>query len=77
MTAITVRLKSDNSLVCFGPDNGMYDPGFNSITMKKQVESDYAAVMQEWVASKPTPPDRQAQVLANPAVPQWFKDYLG
>lgn len=50
MKAITVRTMSDGKLVCFGPDDGQYEPGYNKATTTKQQESDYDAVLAEWQA---------------------------
>lgn len=48
MKAVTVRKKSDNTLVCFGPDNGMYAPGYDASMTYQTVEADYTAVQAEW-----------------------------
>ena len=64
MKAVTVRKMADGSLVCFGPDNGMYDPGFDAATMTKQVEADYQAVMAEWHSKPVVADDRTAAKLA-------------
>lgn len=64
MTAVTVRKNSDASLVCFGPDNGMYDPGFDAATMTKQVEADYQAVMAEWQGKPVVSDERTVAKLA-------------
>ena len=50
MNALTIRLIADGTLVCFGPENGRYDPQFDPTTMRKQREADYAAVLTEWQA---------------------------
>lgn len=49
MKAITVR-DSGGKLICFGPDNGMYDPSMNGkpAGAVKTVESDYQAVYDEF-----------------------------
>lgn len=51
MKAVTIRTISDGTLVCFGPDNGQYDPGFDKATSTKQHEADYDAVLTEWTAT--------------------------
>lgn len=67
MNAITVRKKLDNQLICYGPDNGMYDPGYDPTTMVKSVEPDYEQVIGEWVRTQPIPTSRSTlkQQLAN------------
>lgn len=47
MKAVTVR-QLDGTLLCFGPDNGMYNPGYDPATSTKQVETDYDAIVTEW-----------------------------
>ncbi len=76
MKAIVVRDKGTGAVVAMGPDNGMYDPGYDQATMVKDVESDYAAVYAEWRQANPVQVDRRLALLANPAVPQWFKDFI-
>lgn len=75
MKVITVRKLADNSLVCFGPDNGQYDPGVPDGCIKS-VEPDYPTVLAAWTASKPAPVDKRSVVLADARIPQWFKDWL-
>lgn len=60
MTALVVRRNTDHGLVCFGPNNGQYDPGYDPATMTKAVESDYNAVLAEWQAAHPAPPTRDS-----------------
>lgn len=79
MQVITVRKLSDKSLVAFGPDNGMYDPGYNPAVSVKALEPDYETVFAEWTAlqaARPPVPDKRAAILGSPTVPQWFKDYI-
>lgn len=76
MRAITIRKVSDNSLVAFGPENGMYDPSYTPGSAVRAVEPDYNAVLAEWTAKAPPVPDKRANLLSNPAVPQWFKDFI-
>ncbi len=54
MKAIVVRDKGTGAVVAMGPDNGMYDPGYDQATMVKDVKSDYAAVYAEWRQANPT-----------------------
>ncbi len=75
MKALVVRKTSDNSLVCFGPHDGMYNPG-TPVGAIKKIEPDYDAVLVEWQATQPVPVNKKSVILANPAVPQWFKDYI-
>lgn len=51
MKAVTIR-DTLNNLICFGPDNGMYDPGVPD-GMTKQVEDDYEAIKLEYIANLP------------------------
>ena len=76
MQAVTIRAKTTRALIAFGPADGMYDPGFNPETAIRTIEPDYATVFAEWQQTQPIPVDRNAHALADPAVPQWFKDYL-
>lgn len=64
MKAVTVRKKADNALVCFGPSNGMYAPGFDPVTMTHQEEPDYHAVLAEWQGKPVVADDRQVAKLA-------------
>lgn len=47
MNAVTVR-RLDGTLLCVGPDNGMYNPGYDTALSTKQVETDYEAIVAEW-----------------------------
>lgn len=47
MKALTVRLL-DGTLICFGPDDGMYRPNYDPATCTRQVEPGYDAVLEEW-----------------------------
>lgn len=71
---ITVR-NAAGVLQCFGPDNGRYEPSLRP-GWTKQHEPDEAAVLDEWAQLHPASPDKRQQMLTNPAVPQWFKDWL-
>ena len=86
MKAITLR-KLDGTIVCFGPDNGGYDPSPVLDTVRR-VEDDYDVVLQEWIAflaTLPPPPTAEEvftqKVLAaldglklNPQFTQIIKD---
>jgi hypothetical protein len=74
MNSLVLRTKDTNTLICFGPCNGSYDPGTPSGTY--QNIEDYDAVLQEWMAAHPKPIDKRTILLANQLVPQWFKDYI-
>lgn len=83
MQAITIRRKTDNSLVCFGPNNGMYDPNYDPSSSVRQIEPDYDTVLKEFqtaLASQPVVPSAaQSKIdlaLASPAIPQVLKDVL-
>lgn len=56
MKAVTVR--QNGALICFGPDNGMYDPS-TATPGQRAVEPDYDAVLAEW-AAMPKPADPRA-----------------
>jgi hypothetical protein len=58
MQAVTIRKRSDNTLICFGPDNNQYDPVFDVATMVRNTEPDFSAVITEWMAAHPAPPSR-------------------
>lgn len=56
MIAITVRDKITGVIVHMGPDNGMYDPGYNPGTQTKQKEPGYELLLTQHlseVASRP------------------------
>lgn len=79
MRVVTIRKTTDASLVAFGPEDGMYDPGYDPLTTRKALELDYTQVLAEWTALQavtPAPVNKRAAALANPSVPQWFKDYI-
>ena len=47
MNAITVRDKTTGKIVCMGPANGMYDPGYNPATQTKQEEPGYETLIAQ------------------------------
>jgi len=59
MKAIVVRKISDGSLVCFGQENGMYDPNHDPSTTVKTVEQSYEAVITEWASRPVVLPERE------------------
>ncbi|MFN3075956.1 MAG: hypothetical protein ABT940_03560 [Alphaproteobacteria bacterium] len=59
MNAVVVRRKSDGGLICFGPENGMYEPVVDPATMTVASEP-YDTVKSEWKASQPSVVDRVA-----------------
>ena len=63
MTAIAIRNKSDQSLVCFGPNNGMYSPGYDASTMERTIE-DYVAVLTEWQSKPAVASERQTAKMS-------------
>ena len=75
MRAIVVREQGTHKLICFGPDNGMYDPGVPP-NAYKIVEADYETVKAEDAANQPAPVDRRAALLAESRIPQWYKDFI-
>lgn len=58
MTVVTVRSKADGSLVCFGPDNGQYEPRYDTATMVMAVEPEYTTVYAEWCRKPVVPTER-------------------
>ncbi len=77
MALKTVRALSDDRVLCFGPDDGMYEPKFDPRVARVSIESDESRVLADWQLAHTPAVDRQAQALADARVPQWFKDYLG
>lgn len=77
MMAVVIRRKSDRYMVAFGPADGMYVPRYDDTICDYAVEADYESVLEEWKATRPAILDKRASVLANPLVPQWFKDFIG
>lgn len=69
MKGVAVRRKVDNRLLCFGPDDGMYEPGYDPVTMVKALEPSYAALQQEWVDSQPPPIDLKATLRKAKTLP--------
>jgi hypothetical protein len=61
-SAITVRRLSDDHLIAFGPDNGQYDPGYDTVTMAKQREPDYDVVKTEWIVQHPDTSTSRQQI---------------
>ncbi len=47
MKATTVR-RLDGTILCFGPDDGMYQPNYDPATCTRQVEPKYDVVLAEW-----------------------------
>lgn len=60
MTAITIRRITDHALLAYGPGQGGYEPSWDPATMVRAIESDYATVVEEWLATRPSPVDRKA-----------------
>lgn len=82
MQAVTIRKQTDNSLVAFGPDNGMYDPG-TPVGCVRAIEANYDTVFAEWkvflAAQPPVVDPVQTKIdaaLVSPLVPQVIKDIL-
>lgn len=48
MNAKAIRRIADNSLVCFGPHDGNYEPTWSTGTMTMTTNEDYQAVLVEW-----------------------------
>lgn len=69
MKAITIR--QHNILVCFGPDNGMYDPGIPD-GCTKAIEPAYEAVLAEWQAQQAPTQYQRLRAAAYPPA----SDYL-
>jgi hypothetical protein len=64
MKAVTIR--KDGKLLCFGPDDGNYEPGVQ-VDAVRAVEDDYNVILAEWNADRaldPKPPT-ELQVFAN------------
>lgn len=59
MNTVTVRRVNDGTLVAFGPNNGMYDPGVADGQVKA-LEDDYDVILAEWNAAQPPPPQVHA-----------------
>lgn len=55
MKAITIR--KDGKLLCFGPDNGMYEPGVPDGAING-IEDDYDVVQAEFIANLPPIPTK-------------------
>ena len=67
MNAITVRDKITGKMVACGPDNGMYNPGFDAALHTKQVEPNYEALIVEHcadLAAQPKPKTLEERVAA-------------
>jgi len=70
MNAITVR-DAAGKLICFGPDNGMYDPGV-PVGCVKAIEPDYEAGMAEWQAQQAPLQYQQLRAAAYPSFADQF-----
>ena len=75
MRVVTIR-DAIGTLICFGPTGGMYEPTFNAALHHRTVEPEYESVRAEWKASTLPTMSKQSMIFDNPAVPQWFKDYI-
>lgn len=75
MRAITIRRTSDGKLLAFGPENGMYDP-IIPVGSTRAVEPDYESVLAEHLSAHGAPRDKRSETMANPQIPQWFKEWI-
>lgn len=65
MRVITIRNRADRSLVCFGQEDGQYNPAYAETTQVRATEPDYDAVLAEWQARPgPTTADKDAALQA-------------
>jgi len=75
MEAIVVRETGTDKLICFGPAGRGYDPGVPAGAYKR-IEPDYEAVKAEDLRDNPPQPTLRERMLADSAVPQWYRKYL-